>query len=358
MKRAVVFTMLFAAAGYADQKSEQAAAEVLRRRLQHEDPQAAQMLAMVQGRDVVVVAGSMDHIESVLTAAKIPHTLIQGEQVANWPLKSNMIVMVDCPGTIPDAAIRRIERFVRAGGLLYTTDWALKNVVEKAFPNTIAATGGHTGNEVVPVKVDHAGSDFMSQMLAKKGSQPEWWLEGGSFPIKILDKQKVDVLAHSDVMKSRYGASPIVVHFRHDDGEVIHVVSHFYRQMNTQNANVAAAQAVQNYDGLTEKDKTELKGVLSGVSSGDVESSYSFQRMTSNIVTSKQKKNAELNKVYNQTVRSEAQLRTAPVATAPAAAPAKPGTRMKVLDRKGKQVHVRDEMGNEGWVSEDALTNF
>ena len=127
----------------------------------------------------------------------------------------------------------------------------------------------------------------MSQVLAKKGSQPEWWLEGGSFPIKVLDAKKVDVLAHSEVMQQRYGASPVVVHFRHDDGEVIHVVSHFYRQMATQNANVAAVQAVDGYEGLSGKDKAELKSSLGGVSSGDVESSYAFQRMTSNIVTGK-----------------------------------------------------------------------
>jgi hypothetical protein len=346
MKRAVLAMMLLASVAGADQKSEQAASELLHRRLQHEDPSAAQMLALVQGRDVVVVQGSMDHIENVLAAARIPHTLIQPDQVAQWPLKSNMIVMVDCPGVVPDAAVKRIERFVRAGGLLYTTDWALKNLVEKAFPGTIAATGTYTG------------SDFMSQVLARKGSQPEWWLEGGSFPIKVLDQSKVDILAHSDVMKSKYGSSPIVVHFRHDDGEVIHVVSHFYRQMATQNANVAANQAVGSYDGLSAKDREELKSSLRGVSSGDVESSYAFQRMTSNIVTGKQKKNAELNKIYNQTVRADAQLREAPAPTAAVGAPARHGTRMKVIGRKGDQVQVRDEMGNEGWVDGKSLVNY
>jgi hypothetical protein len=354
----MLVAMLLASVSGADERSEAAASELLHRRLQHEDPSAAQLLAMVQGRDVVVVQGSMDHIESVLAAARIPFTLIQPNQVADWALKSNMIVMIDCPGVIPDAAVKRIERFVRAGGLLYTTDWAIKNVVEKAFPGTIAASGTYTGSEVVPVKVDLTGGDFMSQVLAKKGSQPEWWLEGGSFPIQVLDKKNVDVLAHSDAMKEKYGYAPIVVHFRHEDGEVIHVVSHFYRQMATQNANVAANQAVDSYDGLSAKDRQEMKSALSGMSSGDVESSYAFQRMTSNIVTGKQKKNAELNKVYNQTVTGDIGMRGAPATAAPTVAPAKHGTRMKVLGRKGNQVQVRDEMGNEGWVPADALQAY
>ncbi len=247
---------------------------------------------------------------------------------------------------------------MRAGGLLYTTDWALRNLVEKAFPGTIAATGTFTASDVVPVKVDLTGSDFMSQVLAKKGSQPEWWLEGGSFPIKVLDAKNVDVLAHSDVMQARYGASPVVVHFRHDDGEVIHVVSHFYRQMSTENANVAAVSTVDAFDGISANDKKELKTALGGVSSGDVESSYAFQRMTSNIVTGKQKRNVELNKVYNQTVRGHADMRSAPAATAAPVTREAQGTRMKILSRKGDQVQVRDEQGNEGWVSKDALMAY
>jgi hypothetical protein len=227
----------------ADQRSEAAASDLLHRRMQHEAPADAQLLNLVHGKDIVVVAGSMDHIESVLQAAKIPHTIIQPSQVAQYPFKSTMVVMVDCPGTMPDAGVARLERFVRAGGLLYTTDWALKNVVEKAFPRTIAYNGRSTGSEVVPVKLDDKTNDnIMSGVLLRKGSHPQWWLEGGSYPIDIIDKQRVHVLAHSDEMGSKYKASPVVVRFKHEDGEVIHVVSHFYRQMATRGPAVAAAR--------------------------------------------------------------------------------------------------------------------
>ena len=64
--------------------------------------------------------------------------------------------------------------------------------------------------------------------------------------------------------------------------------------------------------------------------------------------------------MYNMTLKPKAAdtaLRSAPEPTAPAvAAPAPtPGTRMKVLDRKGGQVRVRDDRGYEGWVPSDAL---
>jgi hypothetical protein len=356
-KYVLIALMALGSVSRADDRSEAAAAELLHRRLQNENPTDAAMLASVHGKDIVVVAGSMDHIEQVLNAARIPYTMIQPDKVASYQFRANMIAMVDCPGIMPAEGVQRLEKFVRAGGLLYTTDWALKNVVEKGFPGTIAHNGGTTGSEVVPVKIDQESGNLMSRMLLRKSSQPEWWLEGGSFPIKVLDKQRVEILAHSDEMKSRYGAAPIVVRFKWEDGEVIHVVSHFYRQMATNGPQVAAATGVGGFDGLTDQDKREFakSEAAKGAKVGDVESSYAFQRMTSNIVTGKQKRNEELSKMYNYTVKAPEPIRAT---SAPAAAPVaaeKPGTRMRILDRKDDQVRVRDEMGNEGWVKQSDL---
>ncbi|MBI3186051.1 MAG: SH3 domain-containing protein [Myxococcales bacterium] len=346
--------VMMAGAARADERSERAAAELLRKKLEKENPADKALLDAVKGKDVVVVAGSMDHIEQVLAAARIRHTVIQPEQVAEYPLKSSMILMVNCPGHIPDPGVRRIERFVRAGGLLYTTDWSLLNLVQKAFPKTIVHNGKSTGNEVVPVKVSKKDDNLMSQMLLRKSSEPQWWLEGGSYPIQIVDDRRVEVLATSDELGARYGASPVVVRFRWEDGEVIHVVSHFVRQMATSGPAVAAADG--KFEGLSDDDLKEFKKSEEAQAKlGDVESSYAFQRMTANIVTGKQKRNVELEKLYNQTVGGTAQIRSAPSASAAPVTEASNGTRMRVIGRKGDQVQVRDEMGNEGWVSQSEL---
>lgn len=357
---AVCAALTFAAPALADEASEKAAADLLHRVLERERPEDAALLKAVKGKDIVVVAGEMDHIEQVLAATGIPFTLVQPDKVADFPLRSSMALMVNCPGTMPDAGVKRIERFVRAGGLLYTTDWALKSIIEKAFPNTIAFGGTLTEAEVVPVVVDGSTDNLMSNVLLRKGSKPQWYLEGGSFPIKILDPKKVDVLAHSDTMASKYGSAPVVVHFRWEDGEVIHVVSHFYRQLDTVGPKVAAAKEVQNIEGLSEQDKREFaKSGNGGASIGDVESSYAFQRMTSNLVAGKQKRNVELNKSYDMTVNEKVNLRAAPAATsAPVVQAEAKASRMRVLDRKDGQAHVRDEYGNEGWVSEKSLTAY
>src|SRR5262245_51642117 len=180
---------------FADGASEKAAAEILRKRMETERPKDLVILDSVKGKSVVVVRGSMDHIEQVLDAANIRHTTIEPDQVATYDFNADMIVMVDCPGRMPQKGVERIERFVRAGGLLYTTDWSLLNLVQKAFPGTIKHNGRSTADEVVPVQVIEKDDNLMSKMLLTNKTEPQWWLEGGSYPIEIIDKTKVRVLA-------------------------------------------------------------------------------------------------------------------------------------------------------------------
>ncbi len=354
----VMLGLCFVGVAGADERSEQAAADLLRRKLARESPGDAQLLKGMSDKDIVVVQGSMDHIEQVLRAAQIKHTVIQPNAVAAYQFRASMVVMVDCPGVMPSAGVQRLERHVRAGGLLYTTDWALQNVVQKAFPRTIRATGGSTGDEVVAVQLDDAQNDnIMSKLLLRKSAQPQWWLEGGSYPIRVLDPARVDVLAHSNTMGKRYGAAPVVVRFKHGDGEVIHVVSHFYRQAATSGPKLAAASATEALSGLSDEDKQAFgRSAAAQAPISDVESSYATQRMTTNLVAGKQRRNAELDREYNQqTIGGEVELRATPSSTAaPVARPAA-GAHLKVLSRKGDRVQVRDDAGNEGWLGASQL---
>lgn len=344
---ALTLTSAAALPAWAGEASESAAAQVLEQTMANQSPQDLALLKAVQGKDIVVVRGSMDHIEQVLSAARIRHTVIDPSQVAGADLNADQVLMVNCPGTMPQAGLRRIEKFVRAGGLLYTTDWALLNVVQKAFPKTIAHNGGSTGDHVTAVRVHKHHDDLMSNMLLREGAEPQWWLEGGSYPIKILDKKRVEVLASSPQMGKAYGASPVVVRFRWDDGEVIHVVSHFYRQVETRGPRVAAKDAIDGVKSLNSAQKAAIKSSKAGeVNMGDLESSYAFQRMTTNLVVTKKKKNADLDKQYTATPAASVTLEGREV---------QKGGRLKVLERRGTKVRVRDDRGNEGEVAADAL---
>src|SRR5262245_47014227 len=139
-------------------------------------------------------------------------------------------------------------------------------------------------------------------------------------------------------MSKKYGAAPVVVRFPWEDGEVIHVVSHFYRQMDAQGQKVAAGAAIDKVENLSDADKKAFKASAgAGASMGNVESSYAFQKMTSNIVTGKAKRNVELDREYNMTPAPAAvPLRADPAAAAPTVASSGRGARVKVLEKKGK----------------------
>ena len=75
---------------------------------------------------------------------------------------------------------------------------------------------------------------YQPRGASKPKGEPEYSFEGISdldqlTGWKILDKEKVEVLASSKQMKRRYGSGAVVVKFRWHDGQVMHVVSHFYR---------------------------------------------------------------------------------------------------------------------------------
>ncbi len=334
-------------AAHADTQSEAAAAQILRAKLANDDPEALKALDKLSDKDVIVIAGSMDHIEQVLGAAGMRYALVAPEQVARLDLNADQVVMVNCPGTMPDEGVARLERFVRAGGLLYTTDWALKNVIERGFPGTIKHNGKSTGDHVTPVSVRQVHHNLMSDILLRAGDQPQWWLEGGSYPIELLDK-RVEVLAESAEMQSRYEASPVVVRFPWHDGEVIHVVSHFYRQVKTQGPAVTAQAGVKELEGLTAAQKSTIAAApaAAAASMGDVASSYAFQRMTSNIVAGKQRKKAALDAQYQHRAKGKVTVGGRSVEA---------GERLKVLRKEGGKAVVRDDRGNEGEVSLEAI---
>src|SRR5262249_20809491 len=133
------------------------------------------------------------------------------------------------PGHVPPAGLHALRAFVEQGGMLVTTDWALRYVLEKAFPGFVAVGGKPTRDDVVRVVFEQTDEPFLDGLLDPQ-ADPLWWLEGSSYPIHVLDPARVKVLVSSAEMESRYGRSPIVVAFEVGQGKVYHLTSHFYLQ--------------------------------------------------------------------------------------------------------------------------------
>ena len=206
-----------------------AAAAITREQLRRDAPERARTLDDVRASDVVVVAGCYDHVESVLGALEVPHVLVQPGQVDGLDLRPEQLLVVNCPGQVSAAAIVRIRRFVEAGGSLFTTDWALKHVIEPAFPGVLAFSKRPTPDDVVRIEVNDRDNIYLQGVLDGQ-DDPQWWLEGSSYPITVVDQERVRVLITSRELKEKYGEAPVAVWFRWGEGDVFHMISHYYLQ--------------------------------------------------------------------------------------------------------------------------------
>ena len=122
-----------------------------------------------------------------------------------------------------------MKSFVNEGGFLFTTDWALTNVLEKAFPGYVEQGGRNTADEVVRVEILDNEDPYLNSLIGPD-DDPQWWLEGSSYPIRVIDRDAVKVLITSKEIERRYGESPVLITFKYGKGTIYHMISHFYLQ--------------------------------------------------------------------------------------------------------------------------------
>jgi hypothetical protein len=196
-----------------------------------------------------------------------------------------------------------VRAFVAAGGSLFTTDWALRNVIEPAFPGTIAFNHQATRDDVVRIEVRERDNPFLRGVL-DDGGDPQWWLEGSSYPIRVLDPERVRVLIASRELGERYGEPAVAVIFRHGEGEVFHMISHYYLQRtelrSARHAQPAAAFAAEQGVALSSAEVRQM----AGLTLSDVESAASSARLFANVLLDK--KQAMLRDLEGRVARGKA----------------------------------------------------
>jgi hypothetical protein len=297
-------------------------------------PLVSALLAVtdVSHASVVVVRGSADHMENVLTQAKVKFVAVDPAELPELSLNAKQVLMVNCTGDMSDKARERVRRFVAAGGFLYTTDHAVKQLIEPLFPNTIAFAGS-TNEQVFPVRVK--GTDEDRGLLNSLGGNAKelWQTAGGGYTFKVVDPKRVTVLMESPEMAKAFGSGLVAARFRYEDGQVIHVTGHFFTQPGQKVPdNVAAA-------------------------------GQGFTTFSSNVTAAKEADAPRIDSIYASGARREVQLQSAPAPAAPPAATMGrqggaqlgAGEKLRVLEKKGEFTRVRDVQGNEGWVPNDAL---
>ena len=262
-----------------------AAGAVSKMKMAEEAPADAAALDAVEASDIVVVQGQYDHVERVLHALELPHSAVAPHQVDKLPLHPRQLLVVNCPGNLSRAALERVRRFVEAGGSLFTTDWALRHVIEPAFPGMLAYNERPTRDDVVRIEIRDHDNPFLKGVMDSK-DDPQWWLEGSSYPIRVLDP-RVQVLITSTELEGRYGEAAVAVVFPWGEGEVFHMISHYYLQRTELRTARHAGPAA---DLAAEKGVNLPAATLAGLRLGDVEAAVSSSRMLANVIARKKLK--------------------------------------------------------------------
>ncbi|MBN2150860.1 MAG: hypothetical protein JW839_05430 [Candidatus Lokiarchaeota archaeon] len=181
------------------------------------------------GFSIIVVPGEYDTAEAVLDALDLSYEQRDPGEFDGLKLRTSDVVVVNCPGEgFSPAGLAALREHVAAGGLLITTDWALKHVVESAFPGFVEHNGAETEEEFVDVRVTDKVVDYLKDLIAP-GLQPVWWLEGGSYPIRILNSN-VRTLLVSRGMKEKYADPTVACIIHYGRGRVLHMTSHLFLQ--------------------------------------------------------------------------------------------------------------------------------
>ncbi|MDR2920945.1 MAG: hypothetical protein LBV72_16495 [Tannerella sp.] len=232
--------------------------QIITERIIAEDPSNKDILDNITENDLIVIDGEFDHIHLVLPSLELPFIKVDHDQLQKMEFKPGQTVFVNCASSFPPAQAKRLASFVAKGGQLITSDWALKYVLETGFPGYVGGNGRYTTDDVVRIETVDTEDPVIKGFLDEE-TNPVWWLEGISYPIRVLNKDKVKVLVRSEELKDRYGEDAVLVRFEYGKGVVYHMISHFYLQ-RTEIRDVVQEEKAEKY--IIVKGGTRNKRIL------------------------------------------------------------------------------------------------
>ena len=268
------------------------AQEMIKDKLKDVDEDMAAEFEELGQSEVIVSKGVHDYIEQVFNGIGLKHNLINPQQFEKIDLDPDKIIFINCPGNVSSKGLRNLVTFVEKGGFLFTTDWALRHVIEPGFPGYIKYNNRPTSDEVVRVDI-LAEEDPFLQSLIGPNDDPQWWLEGSSYPIEILNHKEVDILIKSKEIEKKYGESAVFVTFDYGKGKIYHMISHFYLQRaETRTARHAKSGAEYANEKLNMDQYRKEKYMNMGIDDAnlsDVEAAYSSSSIMNKILWDKRK---------------------------------------------------------------------
>lgn len=179
-----------------------------------------------QRQTIIEVKGKWDDSGHALRTFGMGCTKVPPDKLSKFDLSKSKILIVDCAGNVPHDALETINKFVREGGYLLTTDWALEGCLQKAIPGYVEWNGDNTSESRV---VDAYIRTEDPSLTMGTVSRAHWKLDKKCQLMRVIRPELVEILAASVQLKSDdiTGNGYLAATFRHKKGRVLHLVGHF-----------------------------------------------------------------------------------------------------------------------------------
>ncbi|PZM85484.1 MAG: hypothetical protein DKT66_04690 [Candidatus Melainabacteria bacterium] len=179
-----------------------------------------------QREQIIEVKGKWDDSGHVLRAFGLGCSKVPPDQLHKYDLSKSKILIVDCAGNVPAEGIAAITKFVRGGGYLLTTDWALEGCLQKAVPGFIEWNGDNTSETRVVDAYIKTEDPILTQGTVPRA---HWKLDRKCQLMRVIKPDRVEILAASVQLKTddTQGLGNLAATFNFGKGKVLHLVGHF-----------------------------------------------------------------------------------------------------------------------------------
>lgn len=181
------------------------------------------------GLDVVVFESRGDHIQNVLDGLGVDHRLTAQGRVAEAEVHARSVFVSNCTGEMTAEDVDRLAWFVRVGGYLFGSCWAVQETIARAVPGALERlpTRGEVLDNVFAAACS-TDSPFLEGVF-DRDVRPMYALEG-AYLIRVVDPERCEVLVDSPECHDRWGGGNLAAWLPVGHGVVLDSVNHFEEQ--------------------------------------------------------------------------------------------------------------------------------
>lgn len=211
-------------------------------------------LKSLSARELLVVSGTYDRVEVFLDMLGLEYETVDARKLDRVSLSGRRVVFVNCSNEpVPPKGNEHLRKWVEGGGYLLGSDWAIENVMRKAFGEFILPLERRGRNVITPDETvsihscaDGAGHFLLDGTTLARGDA-RWWLEESSFPFRIMDPKRVTSLIESADLEREYGNPSVAATFKCGSGRVLHMLGHFYQKEGNLKGAFSCQRLVANF---------------------------------------------------------------------------------------------------------------